>query len=420
MFTVLYGLAWVVVVSGALVCIAGILYGLGVTMRVLCGIMVLFLSAIVSFPVCFVSVWLAMGLYLVLVGLFVYNSIQMVPANPPHKAILMFLGKRQEVVLNEGWNYVPLYPVVFSFVLIKVEKINDDFEPQEVMTPDNAMLSITESITWKPGVEESPESYIVFLNSGGEAGVRKIIHDIAEDRTKTWARSNKEGPSTWEEAQALKDDVHGVLAKALLGDALKAIDDPDPNNPVPTATWMRFFDKPQSEPTQFDANPRNGWAFKGKDAAGNVIWDWNGLQAKFNAYSVTAQILLKTQIADRREKIKEIRQGKSTFPNESLGITILRFTVNEVKVEGVVAEAAQEAEKERKQKDAEKVEIQNVSDRVAQLISAHPDLTSVQAFEIVQTERKKITKTVIAVSGAKTDSGSDLLGAAGIVKGKTT
>jgi len=329
------------------------------------------------------------------------------------------MGKRQEVVLDEGWNYVPLYPWVFSFVLVKVEKVNDDLKPQEVMTPDNAKLSVSESITWVPGIKNEPRSFITFLNSGGEKGVQKIIYDMAEDRTKTWARSNKEGPAGWEEAQALKDDVHGVLAKALLGTAIEAIDDPDPDNPVPTATWMRFFDSPQSEPTKYDANPRNGWAFKGLDSTGNVIWNWDGLRAKFNAYPVAARTLLMRQISERRERIKEIREGRGTFPNESLGITILRFTVNEVKLIGAVADAAEKKEKENRERDAEKVEIKNVSERAAELMAAHPSLTSAQAFEIVQTERGKIAKTIVAVSGAKTDGGSDLLGAAGIVKGKT-
>ncbi len=259
------------------------------------------------------------------------------------------------------------------------------------MTPDNAKLSVTQSMTWIPGVEGEPGSFITFLNSGGEKGVREIVHDMVEDRTKTWARSNKEGPSSWEEAQGLKDDVHGVLTKSLLGDALDPIDDPDPNSPVPTSTWMRFFDSPQSEPTKYDSDPRNGWASKRTDAMGNVIWDWNGLQAKFNAYSPEAQALLRHQVAERRKRIREIREGRGKFPNRSLGITILRFTVNGVKVEGPVAEAAQKAETERKERDAEKVQMDNVSDRAVELMRKHPGLTAESALKIVLLEQGKIS-----------------------------
>lgn len=416
-----------IVKYGALPLTTAQLFAKEPVMRDFCGILVLFLAGLVCVPFALFSFWLALVSYLALVALFLFSSIQMVPASPPHKAILTFLGKRQNIVLDEGWNYVPLHPWMFGLILVKVEKVNDDLNPQEVMTPDNAKLSVSESITWKPGIKDKPESFITFLNSGGEKGVRKIIYDMAEDRTKTWARSNREGPSDWEEAQALKDDVHGVLAKALLGTALgatmgtalEAIDDPDPNNPVPTPTWMRFFDNPQSEPTKYDANPRNGWAFKGVDVAGNVTWNWDGLQAKFDAYPATAKILLKRQISERRERIKEIREGRGEFANESLGITILRFTVNEVKLIGAVADAAEKKEKENRERDAEKVEIKNVSERAAELMAAHPSLTSAQAFEIVQTERGKIAKTIVAVSGAKTDGGSDLLGAAGVVRGKT-
>ena len=332
----------------------------------------------------------------------------MVPANPPQKAVLMFLGKRQNVVLDEGWNFVPLYPLVFSFVLVKVGKVNYDLPPQKVRTPDRAVISVSESITWIAGIKDRPESFIAYLNSGGEEGVKKIIHDVIEDRTKTWAGSNKEGPSTWMEAQTVKDDAHEVLVKSILGDTLAPI-----NSPVPTNTWMRFFDSPQSEPTAYDASPRNGWAEKDLNTG---AWNWNGLQAIYDGYSPEAKLELKTKIDQRRADVRRIREGKGDFGDESLGITIVRFTVNEVKVEGEVAKAAELEEKERREREADTMEIDNISDRAAKLKTAHPELTSDQAFQIVQTERGKVGKTIIAVSGAKTDVGNDLLGLAGIIR----
>lgn len=303
---------------------------------------------------------------------------------------------------------------MFSYVLVKVEKVNYDLEPQQVRTPDRAVISISASVTWVPGIEDSPESFITYLNSGGEEGVKKIIHDVIEDRVKTWAGSNREGPSTWMEAQAMKDDAHNVLVKSLLGNSLAPISVEFQG--VPTSTWMRFFDEPKSEPTEYDANPRNRWAHRSTNADGNRVWNWKKLQAIFDGYSPANQAKLKQQIEQRRRDVKKIREGKGDFGDDGLGITIVRFSVNEVKVEGKVADSAELEEKERREREADRMEIDNVSDRAKKLKADHPDLTSQQAFELVQTERGKVGKTIIAVSGAKTDVGSDLLGLAGLAK----
>lgn len=349
-----------------------------------------------------------------LVVLFIYNGLKKIPAKPPNKAILVFLGKRLKVVLTEGWKFFPIHPFLFDFILIKVEKVNYDLEPQQVRTPDRAMISIQASITWTPGIEDSPESYIAYLNSGGEEGVKKIIHDIIEDRTKTWAGSNREGPSTWMEAQAMKDDAHLVLAKSILGDALTSI--PKEFQGVPTSTWMRFLDQPQSEPTEYDANPRNGWASRGIDAAGRPTWDWNGLQTKFSGYSPIDQNELKDAVKARRDDTRKIREGKANFGDESLGITIVRFTINDLKVEGEVARAAELEEKERRERDADAMELDNVSARVQKFRKENPDATLEEAIRTVQIERGKISKSVIEVLGASTGIGQDVLGALGFQK----
>ncbi len=375
-------------------------------MRTIVTVIVLVLILMVSGFLLLVNPWLALTCFLVLTILFIFNGIRVTPANPPHKGMLVFLGKRQEVVLDEGWNFLPLYPIIFNLILIKVEKVNYGLSPQQVRTPDKAMISILASITWIPGIKNSPESYITYLNSGGEEGVKRVINDIIKDRTKTWAASNKDGPATWVEAQSLRDDIHEVLVKSILGDTLSRVDDE-----VPTNTWMRFFEKPQSEPTDYEANPRNKWAFKGKDAEGNVVWNWNGLQAIYDAK--LDKDGLKEKVNQRKKDVKEIREGKGSFGDESLGITIIRFTVNEVRVEGEVAKAAELEEKERLERDADIVEIDNVSARVAMLRREHPEMSLEEAIRIVQIERGKISKSVIEVLGASTGLGQDFLGALG-------
>lgn len=380
--------------------------------RLICAFLVMSFVVAISMVAALAHPWLVPVSFVALTTLFVINGLRKIPASPPHKAILVLFGRRLEVVINEGWNFFPGYPFVFSFILVKVEKVNYDLESQEVRTPDNALISVRASITWIAGIEDTPGSFIVYLNSGGEDGVRKIIHDIIEDRVKTWARSNKEGPSTWMEAQAMKDDAHGVLAKSLLGDALKAI--PRRFQDVPTSTWMRFFDNPKSEPTEYDASSNYGWAHKGTDADGKPTWDWKGLQRKFDSYSSIDQGILEDAIngeedgkEGRRKQIRNLREGKAKFGDESLGITIVRFTVNEVVIEGEVAKAAELAEKEARERAADTVELENIAARAKGLRKDNPEMTYEKAVETVMIAQGKVRKSVIQVDGAATGLGQD-------------
>lgn len=351
------------------------------------------------------NLWIALALALALAVLSVWNGIAKVPANPPHKAVLTFCGRRLPGVLNEGWNWVPIRPLLFSLILIKVEKVNRDFPPQRVRTPDKAEISVSASVTFIPGIAGDPQSYITYLNSGGEVGVGRILGDTVEDRVKTWAASNKEGPADWPEAQMMRDDAHSVLAHSLLGEALVRV-----GGPIPTSTLLRYFSVPQMAPTAYDASPRNGWATGGED------WNWNGLDAIISNFSVEAQAELRRRVTQRRQEVKALREGRGRFGIESLGITILRFSVNEVRVEGEVARAAELQEKERREQDADKTEIENISARVKALMNEHPKLDVNAAFELVQTERGKVRKQIISVGGSQTALGHDLLGLAGLAK----
>ncbi|MDP2741780.1 MAG: hypothetical protein Q8O66_03810 [bacterium] len=304
-------------------------------MRTVTTVVVFGLIIMVSSVLFFVNFWSALICFPILTILFVKNGIKNIPANPPHKGILVFIGKRQEVVLNEGWNFVPLYPWIFSFILIKVVKVNHSLQLYKIRTPDKAEVSITVSFTWIPGIKETSDSYITYLNSGGEEGVKKNINSVIEDHIRNWAILNRGGPTTWMEAQATEDGVYEVLVRAFLGDI--------------------------------------------KD-------------------------------------IKKIRRGRGDFGYESLGITIIMFALNEVKVEGKIAIVAELEEKKRMERAADKMEIANVSKRIQKLRKDNPEMSLEDAVRIVQTERGKISKTVIEVLGASTGLGQDVLAGLGLQK----
>lgn len=352
---------------------------------------VLFLVVlIVATLICWViNTWVGIGATVVscwFVLWFFHASIRKIPADPPTKGVLVFLGKRQQVVLDEGWRFLPFYPIIFDVVMVKVVKVNQDLSEQLVRTPDLAEIGVTVSITWTPGVssshsvEEQAEVLISFLNSGGEKGVANIIADIIKDRLRTWAFSKEEGPANWQEAVGSKEEAIAILIKAILGDDIPPI-----TSTIPTTILLKYFNSPQQKPFEYE---RKRWGRKSKTGS-----EWEGLEKELSILSSDEHNKLQKQVAERREIIKKVRQGNGVFHKKSLGITINRFTINDIILKGKLAEAAELEVKEKHERNAEIVEIKHILQRVLELRKSL-DISAEQALEIVQTERKKITKTI--------------------------
>ena len=89
-----------------------------------------------------------------------------------------------------------------------------------------------------------------------------------------------------------------------------------------------------------------------------------------------------------------LRRGNGNQKIESLGIILDRVNVTEVKPKNPkLADAADESAIEKRQKVAEKIEIQTVKELAAELI-AELKIDPKTALEIIQTERKKVTKNI--------------------------
>jgi len=370
---------------------------------------VLVLIVLVSSILSLFWFWFGLSLFVVLLIVFISNAIQTVPANPPHKGLLVRLGKRIKVVLKEGLNFLPGFPFIFSFILIKVEKVVQDLAEHIVRTPDLAEIGAKVSLTWQPGGESDDETYeeslINYLNTGGEVGVRKNLNDIIEDRLRTWAASNQEGPSDWMEAMASKDEALEVLLKAILGDSLPRVD-----SDIPTTAWMKFFSEPKRRPSQNEI--KMGWS--ANPTSSTQLWA--GLQIEFEKLSLAEQTELRKQVKARMKAVREIKEGRGTFFQEALGITILRFTVNEISVKGKTAIAAEMDAKEQRETTAETREFSHVSARIQELMGDNPTMSIEQAVRIVQTERGKISQTVLEVVGASSGWTQDILAALGLQK----
>jgi len=326
---------------------------------------------------------------------FLNDSIREVPADPPHKAILLFLGERTNVVLSEGWRLLPFYGILYDVIVINVTKQNDDLPDQVVKTPDNADLLFRVSITWSAGrqdgtLQEQARALKAFVQSGGAAGVKKIYLDIVQGRLREWVRAMDEGPTDWPEAVGIKDAATAALVKAILGDSLEAI----PSD-VPTEVLLRYFSKPQKPPL---ALHKARWGKKPRESS-----TWGKLEEVLGKLEPGALAVLEAAIEARRKIVKDLGGGNGSFVHRTLGITIHLLTIKEVLLTGDVAKAVNQRVEEREQAEAEITELEHVSRRIKVLMEKHPGMSLERAIEIVQVERGKATKGIheTQVSGSR-------------------
>ena len=298
-------------------------------------------------------------------------SFKKIPADPPHKGVLVFLGRRQDVILNEGLVFLPCYPL-FKTILINVEKKNLDLSPQQLTTPDNARIFVPVSITWTPAdkTKNGKSCLINYLNAGKEKGVEDILTDIVKDRLRQWGRSNQEGPQTWEEAMAAGEEAVGILVKAILGEEIERI----PSS-VPTAILFKYFNQPPIPPS-----------VKEKEIWGEKWEKVEEILARENKEEI------ERRIRERKQIIEKCRRGNGDFLKPDLGIIINRITIKDITISEKIAEAAEQEVIEKHQREAESTEIENVKNLIRQL--AEQGFSREEAREIVQAERGKVEKLI--------------------------
>jgi hypothetical protein len=189
-----------------------------------------------------------------------------------------------------------------------------------------------------------------------------------------------------------------VLLKAILGDSLPKVE-----SDIPTTAWMKFFSRPKRKPSQNEI--KMGWSPPDPASSHEL---WTGLQAEFEALKENKK-KLEDQVEARMKAVKEIKEGRGTYKQEALGITILRFTVNEISVKGETAKAAELDAKEKREAIGEGRETKNLSRRIKKLREGDPEMSLEEAVRIAQIQQGKIKETVIRVIGAATGFGQDAI-----------
>lgn len=247
------------------------------------------------------------------------QGLRRVPAQPPTVAVMTYLGERTGQVKPEGWRFFFFCPWLYGFIPVEVAAKNQDFNPENVRTPDMAELEISAASTWRPDLEH----LLDYLNSGGEVGVRKILDDMVEEAVRERAANPDKEPKTWEAAVKSKELFAAEVAAVIMGRSI-------------------------------DSTP----------------------QGELENIAI------------------ELRRGNGRLSIEKLGIILSRLNITNIKVKGELARDAENVAREEKQRQAETVELNHVLDRFHDLAGKDAVFPVEKALELIQTERKKITKTV--------------------------
>jgi len=181
----------------------------------------------------------------------------------------------------------------------------------------------------------TPSDLIPYLNSGGQQGVENILSDIIAQELRTWS----------------------------VGDGLP--DDYDPEN---------------LEEGYENLEPRESWE--------DVV------RAGDNAVDILIRAVCRAGGLEgiTNEQIKSVRNGSVTISIPNLGVNLNRLNVGEIEPTGELAKAAELRAKEKRDQEAEEIELAHIRKQTDMLVNA--GMSREQAVELIQTERQKVTKTV--------------------------
>lgn len=321
------------------------------------------------------------SLSLIVIGIalaIILQGLRRIPANPPHKAQVTLFGKRIPEFRDEGWQFFPFFPYVFGFVLVKVERITFTIIAEKVRTPDRANTKIPVTITIRP----DSDHLIQYLDSGGEEGVKQQLTGKVQERMREWGMGGEEGPANWRELNKSQLEAVSVLVKKIAGESLVKI--PDYAQEVPTFIWLRYFAQPR--PTKNFLENEEPWA---KDTWKQVKIIIQKIKRKNGSCAFDA---LKKAVEERREQVNAIRMGTAKILIKDLGVVIERLNLGDMDVLGSVGEQAEAEAREIEEREAEKMELNHVKQRIQTFVDM--GYSKEQALEIIQTERGKVTKSI--------------------------
>ena len=315
-----------------------------------------------------------------LIAAFILQGYRKIPSNPSHVGQLTKWGKKiNGKSLSEGWNFLPLYPLWYGYILINMERKTFTVIAESTRTPDLADSKTEGTFTFRP-IRELLCNYI---DSGKEEGVKKQLYGKIEEKIREWAMNPEGGPSTWIELNQSKLEAVSVLVTKIAKNSITEI--PEYAQTVPTWIWLRYYSQPK--PKKFLIN-ENDWAendWEKVKIALREIESTNGTNAVEN---------LKIAVKKRREEIEDLRTGNGKIIIDDLGIVLERLNIGNIDVLGEVAKHADQEAKEEMERKAEALEVENILKRVSEFMAAPYNFSSEAALEAVLVNMGKIPKTI--------------------------
>ncbi len=346
----------------------------------------------------FTNFWLGLSIFFVLFGGFILQGLRRIPAKPPHKAQVTKWGKRltktvvvknkktgeeepeeQSVYKDEGWQFFPLCPYWYGFILVKVERIIFEVVSEKTRTLDRANSRVPVLLTIRP----HSEHFLQYIDSGEKEGVIKQLTGKILERLREWAMSKEEGPNDWRELNMSQLEAVSVLIKDIAGNSLTVV--PHYAQDVPTWIWLRYYRRPRpAEPLERE----EAWAKE----------DWSRVRAVLERIEreegPEAIEELKDAVEARRQEIHNLRTGDGNILVKDLGSVIERLNVGNIDALDEVGEKAETQAREREEREAEILELAHVQERIKELMADPFNYSAEQALEIVQTERGKVVKVI--------------------------
>jgi hypothetical protein len=334
------------------------------------------------------SIIISIILFLItIVGIFVITSIVNIPQDPPTVGLMTFLGRFTGKEKGSGYRIVWGRPLIFNYVEIDVRTINHDFCPQTLLTPgDSANIEVKGSVTIAPASgyydEDTGRSFLTnFVRNDKMPGVRSILENTVASRVREFFQSSHEGPKTWKDALECQDEAVFAILRTLIGDSLLG----DHRDFLLEMERQSGITLPDLLRAHFG---------HGTDA----------IRQKGNTFIISLSANDRTRLSnaftETMRLINEARQGRSRgLVVRDLGIVITKFTLDRITPVGEVAKTAERIAVESLEREAEKIEITNVKERIEELTAAYiqngmdPKDAVVEARDTVMIERKKITRT---------------------------
>lgn len=297
----------------------------------------------------------------------VLQGLRKIPADPYAYALLTFLERPCARVLKPGWRIFPLCPFLFGYILIDMTKKNSsskDIPPQLLRAPDRPELEFRLELTFVP--DES--RLLEYIKSGKKEGIWEILDGIVKEKLRQFVTSPIEGPQTGEKMLEAGDDCVAVLLKAIAGEELSQIP-----SEIPTIVLLHYFQVPRPSPLPEEI----------KIAGEN----WEKLEQYMAQLPDARREEIKRAIEERRQVIKNIKNGNGKQSISHLGIFITRLNMAEILPRGEFAKALELKAKEEQERRGEEYETQTEVIKAQQLKKAIEEsgekIELAEAFQVI-------------------------------------